>query len=156
MKKNMWLRWCLVKRIFSLFLIVLLVGCSSDTGIYSYDDFEVLFEWEALDSLDNEHYLIYYYDRDFFGTDCAGCQIVSEPLFEYGKENDESITLLLINERTVTGVKPFIFRDQPMIALIENNEIVYTAFSAAKILETLDIMNEDNFEINDLIEGEPS
>lgn len=41
-----------------------------------------------------------------------------------------------------------------MIVLIEDNEIIYTAFSAARILEALDIMNQEDFEINDLIEGE--
>ena len=143
-----------MKRLISLSLFFLLIGCSNSTGIYSYNDFESLFEWNELESLDSQRYLIYYYNRDFFGTDCVGCQIVNEPLFIYGKENEDSITLLLINERTVTGVKPLIFRSQPMIVLIEDNEIIYTAFSAARILEALDIMNQEDFEINDLIEGE--
>lgn len=144
-----------MKRIFSLFILLTLVGCTSDTGTYSYDDFESIFNWEEIENLEEETLtLIYYHNRDFFGTDCAGCEMVNEALFDYGKENDESIELILINERTVSGVKPLIFTGQPMIALIQNNEIIYTAFSASKIVETLDIMNADDFTIEDLTIGE--
>ena len=130
------------------------MGCASNSDDISYDDFETLFNWEDIEALDESTYLIYYHNRDFFGTDCAGCQIVNETLFEYGFSNDEDVTLLLINERTVSGLKPLIFSGQPMIAVISNNEMITTVFSAAKIIELLDIMNEDDFKVEDLMTGE--
>lgn len=154
MKRNTSSRWFSVKRRISFGLLLFLVGCSSGTDQVSYDQFESVFEWEDIDGLDEKDYMIYYYNRDFFGTECAGCQIVKAPVLEYGLNNDEDITLLLINERTVRGIKPTLYSGQPMVVVISNNKVITSAFSALKILELLEIMNEETFELDELMIGE--
>lgn len=141
---------------FSLLLVLLLAGCGPSTyGDYGYNDFESLSDWADLDRLDDDETIsmVYYYNRDFFGTDCAGCRIVNEALFEYGQTNDEGIELVLVNERTVMGIRPLTINRQPTVFFLSGEEITYTVYSASEILELLEALENNTFEF-ELIEGE--
>lgn len=145
----------MVKRL-SLLFIFLLAGCGPSTyGDYGYNDFEALTDWADLASLDDDETIsmVYYYNRDFFGTDCAGCRIVNEALFEYGQTNDEGIELVLVNERTVMGIRPLTINRQPTVFFLSGEEITYTVYSASEILELLEALENNTFEF-ELIEGE--
>lgn len=140
----------------SLLMLLFLVGCGPSTyGDYGYNDFESLLDWADLKTLDDEDSItmMYYYNRDFFGTDCAGCQLVNERLFEYGKTNDEGIELILVNERTVMGIRPITLNRQPTVFFLDGETITYTVYAAADILELLDALENNTFDMQQ-IEGE--
>lgn len=145
----------MVKRL-SLLLVLVLAGCGPSTyGDYGYNDFESISDWADLASLDDDETIsmVYYYNRDFFGTDCAGCRIVNEALFEYGQTNDEGIELILVNERTVMGIRPLTINRQPTVFFLSGDEITYSVYSANEILELLEALENNTFEFP-LIEGE--
>ncbi len=124
------------------------MGCGpSMYGEYGYDDFPHVYDWAELDAVQNEDELTlgYYYNRDFFGTDCAGCQIVNEALFAYGMENDDGIELILVNERTVMGVRPLALNRQPAVFFYDDETITYVVTSAADILELLEALENGTF-----------
>ena len=140
----------------SLLLVLLLAGCGPSTyGDYGYNDFEALTDWADLASLDDDESIsmVYYYNRDFFGTDCAGCQIINEALFEYGQTNDEGIELALVNERTVMGIRPLTINRQPTVFFLSGEEITYTVYSATEILKLLEALENNTFDFEQ-IEGE--
>ncbi len=140
----------------SLLLVLLLAGCGPSTyGDYGYNDFEALTDWADLASLDDDEsiFMVYYYNRDFFGTDCAGCQIINEALFEYGQTNDEGIELALVNERTVMGIRPLTINRQPTVFFLSGEEITYTVYSATEILKLLEALENNTFDFEQ-IEGE--
>lgn len=140
----------------SLFLVLWLVGCGPSVyGDYGYDDFDAVSDWADLTTLDDETTItmVYYYNRDFFGTDCAGCQLVNEPLFEYGKTNTDGVELVLVNERTVMGLRPLTLNRQPTVFFLSGETIIHTVFSAKDILELLEALNNQTFDFETL-EGE--
>lgn len=140
----------------SLFIVFLLAGCApASYGDYSYDDFPALLDWADLESVDSEDSItmVYYYNRDFFGTDCAGCQLVNERIFEYGKTNEDNIDLVLVNERTVMGIRPLTLNRQPTVFFLRGDAMTYSVYSAADILELLDTLENNTFDLNEL-EGE--
>lgn len=140
----------------SLLLILLLAGCGTNQyGDYTYDDFPSINDWSELATTgaNDSITMVYYYNRDFFGTDCSGCQIVNTALFEYGKTNTDNVELILVNERTAMGIRPLSLNRQPTVFFLQDGEITYQVFAAQPILEMLENMETGSFEWA-LVEGE--
>jgi hypothetical protein len=127
----------MLKALFIVFSITFLAGCqSAQFGDYTYDDFPWIMRWEELETLgfDEERTMVYYYNRDFFGTDCLGCVLINEALFRYGAENTDDVSLYLVNERTVQGIRPTGLRGQPTLFWVQEGIIEARLFGAGPIL----------------------
>lgn len=134
----------MIKVILSLLFIFSLMGCQRPE---SYDAFNEIFEWSDLDTLgfEDEWVMVYYYNRDVFGTECPGCNLVRDPLFEFiGAQ--ENFTLHLINERVVSGLRPTGIRSAPTLIFIEKGTVTHHILGAGPILEALNQIEEGTFD----------
>lgn len=131
-----------------LFLSVLSACQSSQFGDYTYDDFPWILHWDELSPLgfEEEKIMVYYYNRDFFGTDCLGCVLINEALFRYGAENTDNVLLYLVNERTVQGIRPTGLRGQPTVFFIHEGTISARLFGAGPILEFIESLEAGTFD----------
>lgn len=139
-----------------ILVLVALMGCSSGVpGPYDYEDFPWVLDWADLDTLDTSETLtmVYYYNRDFFGTDCAGCQLVNERLFAYGKTNTDNVELILVNARTVMGARPLSLNSQPTVFFMDGDTMTYSVFSAKDILGMLDALEAGTFDFETIQGG---
>jgi len=121
-------------------LLLTLSACSTPYyGEYTYRDFVHLEHWDEIDDLGFDSIdLVYYYNRDFLGTSCTGCEVVQEEVFKYGMENTEGVTLYLINEREIQGTRPLGLRSQPRLFLVEEGIVTDNVLGAIPILEWMD------------------
>lgn len=145
----------MVKGILIVLFFSALSACqSSQFGDYTYDDYPWILHWDELSTLgfEDETLMVYYYNRDFFGTDCLGCVLVNEALFRYGAENSDAVTLYLVNERTVQGLRPTGLRGQPTLFFIEEGTIGARFFGAGPILEFLESLEAGTFDWDSLNE----
>lgn len=127
--------------------MTMLFACESDYyGDYTYQDFEHLDHWDDLATLgDDSIDLVYYYNRDFLGTSCSGCEIVQEEVFKFGKENNLNVQLILINDREIQGQRPLGLRTQPRLFLVEEGVITKNELGASPILEWLEEIEQGDY-----------
>ncbi len=132
-----------------MILLMTLSGCRQTYfGEYTYRDFDHLDHWTELDDLGHDRIdMVYYYDRDFFGTPCPGCKMVNESIFLFGQENTLGVHLTLVNEREVQGLRPVGVRTAPRLILIENGEITHNVMGAGPIFEWLEALDKKQFEL---------
>ncbi len=130
-------------------LLFVLSGCRQTYfGDYTYRDFDHLDHWTELDDLGYDRIdMVYYYDRDFFGTPCPGCKLVNESIFLFGQENTRDVHLTLVNEREVQGLRPVGVRTAPRLMLIEQGEITHNVMGAGPIFEWLEALENETFEL---------
>lgn len=129
-------------KIFGLLSLLFILGACSRPTIY--DTFDELFEWSDIEQLGFNETIdfVYFFNRDFFGTECPGCQIVRDELQQWFQENDD-YDLYLINERVVSGLRPVGIRSAPTLILIYQGQIVHRLLGAGPILDFLIQMDED-------------
>lgn len=128
-------------------MVLFLAGCSRPP---IYESFDEIFEWSEIENLgqDDGIHFIYYFNRDFFGTECTGCQIVRDDLLQWMQQN-EDYHLYLINERVVSGIRPVGVRSAPSLLLMHQGRVVHVILGAGPILEFLNQVDEGNIEIQD-------
>lgn len=133
-------------KIFGLLSLLLMLGACARPIIY--DTFDELFEWSDIEQLGfNENIdFVYFFNRDFFGTECPGCQIVRDELQQWFQENDD-YDLYLVNERLVSGLRPIGVRSAPTLILMYQGQIVHRLLGAGPILDFLIQIDEDPFAI---------
>lgn len=131
----------MIKVIGILSLFLFLGACSRPI---IYDTFDELFEWSDIEALGLSENIdfIYFYSRDFFGTECPGCQIVRDELKRWFQEND-GFDLYLINERVVSGIKPVGIRSAPTLILMYEGQVAHRVLGAGPILEFLNQLEDD-------------
>jgi hypothetical protein len=135
----------MIKVILSLLFIFSVMGCQRPE---SYDAFIEIFEWSDLERLgfEEKRVMVYYYNRDVFGTECPGCNLVRDPLFEFIDAQDGFI-LHLINERVVSGLRPTGIRSAPTLIFIEKGTVTHHILGAGPILEALNQIEEGTFDL---------
>jgi hypothetical protein len=135
--------------ILAVMTTILLASCGyKEYGDYKYTDFNQLGDWEEVNTIGQDgHELLYVYDRDSLGTSCAGCTVVNEPLFTYGQENEDGITLNVANIKTVQGTKPFeISNRTPRVYVFYETDIVDRLDDASAILDFLDSVESGEYD----------
>ena len=130
-------------------MILIISGCRQTYfGDYTYRDFDHLDHWNELTDLGHNRIdFVYYYDRDFFGTACAGCKIVNESIFKFGQENTLNAHLTLVNEREVQGSRPIGLRTAPRLLIVESGQVTHNVLGAGPILEWLEAIENEAFEL---------
>lgn len=129
-------------KILGILSMVLFLGACSRPVIY--DTFEELFEWSELEQLGHLESIdfIYFFNRDVFGTECPGCQIVRDELYQWFYQK-EDYTLYLINERVVSGLRPIGVRSAPTLILMYQGQVAHRVLGAGPILEFLNQIEEE-------------
>lgn len=145
----------MIKVVLSLLFIFSLMGCQRPE---TYDAFNEIFEWSEVEMLgfEDERMMVYYYNRDVFGTECPGCNLVRDPLFDF-IEAQEDFILHLINERVVSGIRPTGIRSAPTLLFIDKGIVTYYILGAGPILEALNQIEVGTFDFELItIQEDPS
>ena len=139
----------MIKVFMTLAFLLILVGCQS-TSVY--DSYTPLFEWTDLQTIgfDEGTTLVYFYNRDSLGTECAGCQLVRDPLFNW-VEKYPDFTLYLINDRVISGLRPAGIRTAPTLIFVDQGVVTYYVVGAGPILALLDEMDQGTFDFEKIV-----
>lgn len=135
----------MIKIYLVLSVLLFLTACSRPV---IYDTHEELFEWTDIENLGvSEAFdFVYLYNRDVFGTECAGCEIVRDDLADWFNQN-EDFALYLVNERTVSGMRPTGIRSAPTLMFIYQGEVAHSILGAGPILEFLNQLDDGSIMI---------
>jgi hypothetical protein len=117
-----------------------------------YDTHEEFFEWTDIENLgaSDTFDFVYVYNRDVFGTECPGCEIVRDDLADWFNQNDD-YTLYLVNERTVSGIRPTGIRSAPTLMFIYQGKVAHRILGAGPILEFLNQLDDGSITIQSFI-----
>lgn len=115
---------------------------------YSYDMFDEVSSYQAIEDKPESKYLVYFY-----GINCSHCQDIKEQVLEFAYENEAGLKVYLMESGSTTGVNNIIdpisgadMTGTPSMITVINGRIVEVTIGADDIPLLLQEINEGTYE----------
>jgi len=141
-------------KVFGGVIILLVVGLIIFNALkveYGYNDFQHLSNFQAIDDMPEDQYLVYYY-----GENCGHCTLIKEQVLRFANKNEAGIKVYLMDSANTSGVNTVVHPDTgkemtgtPSMITVVDGVIVDLNVGSEAIPELLDAINEGTYtEIN--------
>ncbi len=116
---------------------------------YSYDEFDHITSFYAIDAMPEDTYLVYFYSEY-----CSHCNDIKQDVLKFAAKNDQNIKIYFLDSSYATGTDRIVMdpvtdadlSGTPTIVTVVNGVITHVNPGSDVVLDVLDAINDGTYD----------